>query len=62
MLMEGGVLFFAPKTPRIYNRLAFVNTIAQVFHTRGIVAKYKPLPSQVSHNRTRQLRQPTSSF
>src|SRR5215831_18488221 len=39
MLMEVGAYFLARKTPRIYNRLAFVNTIAQIFHTgspRGI--------------------------
>src|SRR5215831_7850785 len=44
--VDGGEvsIFFAKKTSRIYNRLAFVNTIAQVFHNRGIAARYKPSP------------------
>src|SRR5215831_16467317 len=61
----GRCFIFCRKTPRIYNRLAIVNTIAQVFHTGVARARYNriksPLPSQVSHNRTRQPRQPTSS-
>jgi len=36
--VDGGCLFFCNrgKTPRIYNRLAFVNTIAQIFQ------RYRP--------------------
>src|SRR5215831_5922292 len=56
-----GVLFLRRKTPRIYNRLTFVNTIAQVLHSCGIAVRYKllsPFPSQDSHNRTQQPGQP----
>src|SRR5215831_21349819 len=44
MLMEGGA-FLRQKHLRIYNRLTFVNTMAQVFLPRGIVARYKLSPS-----------------
>jgi hypothetical protein len=64
---EGGVLFLGRKTPSIYNRLTFVNTIAQVLHARGIAVKrYKLLsslsspPPKTANNRTQQPAQPTS--
>src|SRR5215831_9369608 len=48
MLMEGGA-FLRQKHLRIYNRLTFVNTMAQVFLPRGIVARYKPSPPSPPH-------------